>query len=360
MFDVVTEVLTDVGWKLSNLVCVTDKLATLGARNKLEYNAPRSILRKRYRGRMYRLRSRGVDLLLTPEHRIYASRSSSWRGKKGSYRRLDYPLQLRHIQDLLKRRKRFQKWAKWDGFSSKAIFTIPERVVTWSDRNFTRVYPKISIPIKVWLRFLGWYVSEGWTISNGSTTKIAYNYHDRNEINEVESSVRALKLPYRRDPVCFVLNKKQLGLWLNEHCGKRSNGKCVPDFIKTLPPELIRIFLSSLFLGDAGKTQTSYILASISRRLIDEVQVLLLKIGVASRILKPAKPGCSDRAKGRYPVHFVNWMKKRSEYIQTSRPESRVGCERWMPYRGTVVKFNIKNDIVFVRRNGIPVWCGAS
>lgn len=360
MFDAATEILTDVGWKLSNLVCKTDRLATLSIGNKIEYNVPRSVLRKRHRGKMYRLRSRGVDLLLTSDHKIYASRSSKWHGKKSPFLKIDFPLQLRSISELLGRRKRFQKWAKWGGSPYRTTFVIPKRVVTWPDRNMTRIYPKISIPIKAWLRFLGWYVSEGWTTSKGAMIKVAYNYNDRNEINEVEAAIRDLRLPYRRDPLCFVLSKKQLGLWLNEHCGKRSNEKRVPDFIKALPPELIRVFLSSLFLGDAGKTQSSYILASVSRRLIDEVQILLLKIGAASRVLKPAAPGQSDRAKGRYPVHFVNWMKERSKYAQTSKPESKVGCEKWIPYRGTVIKFNVKNNIIFIRRDGIPVWCGAS
>jgi replicative DNA helicase Mcm len=358
MFECTTEILTLRGWERVDAVQSGDSLATLTTSNTLEYHPCRAVSAIHYPGQMYRLRSRGVDLMVTPDHQLYVSRASSWTAAK-PYKKIDYPMGLRQIRELLGRRKRFQKWAEWSGEQLTDIFYIAERRTSSSWHYKTiKVYPSIPIPMCAWLDFLGWYVAEGWTINNGSTIKVAYNYHDAVEIKQVADTIKGIGCKARKAEACFVFHKTQIGLWLNANCGRRSNEKHIPDFIRHLPPDLIRVFLSSLFLGDAGKSKTSYILASVSRRLIDEVQVLLLKIGAASRVEKSVPPGQSARAKGRYPVHFVNWMKE-SRYIQTSKPGSKVFREELVPYDGQAVAFDVPNDIVFVRRNGIPVWCGA-
>lgn len=72
-YDPETEVLTANGWKRVADVTVYDKVATLDPdTDTFEYLNPVSITGYHHTGRMYRLRSTRVDLLVTENHKLYA------------------------------------------------------------------------------------------------------------------------------------------------------------------------------------------------------------------------------------------------------------------------------------------------
>jgi glycosyltransferase involved in cell wall biosynthesis len=71
-----TEVLTSDGWKLFKDVTYEDKIATLNPTlNNLEYHKPITIIKKKYRGNMFHQKSRSIDLLVTPQHDLWVSRT---------------------------------------------------------------------------------------------------------------------------------------------------------------------------------------------------------------------------------------------------------------------------------------------
>ncbi len=81
--------------------------------------------------------------------------------------------------------------------------------------------------------------------------------------------------------------------WLNELgiLGHRANGKFVPDVVFSLSRDSISLFLNRLFATDgwaslltSGQAQLGY--ASVSERLIRQVQHLLLRFGVIARLKK--------------------------------------------------------------------------
>ncbi|MBA0123987.1 replicative DNA helicase [Haloechinothrix sp. YIM 98757] len=97
----------------------------------------------------------------------------------------------------------------------------------------------------------------------------------------------------KRNPIASWLD--QLGLF-----GLRSHEKFVPDVVFQLPREQIALFLHHLWATDgsarwddtAGQARIYY--ASTSRRLVDNVSQLLLRVGVLSRIKRVHKPGYRD------------------------------------------------------------------
>jgi replicative DNA helicase len=106
----------------------------------------------------------------------------------------------------------------------------------------------------------------------------------------------------KRNPIAAWLDG--LGLF-----GKRSHEKFVPQAIFALPNDQVALFLRHLWATDgsvrwehiAGQAKIYY--ASTSRRLIDDVAQLLLRLGVQSRIMRVRKIGyrdcwhlCIDRA----------------------------------------------------------------
>jgi len=79
-YDTETEVLTADGWKYFNQLRLSDRVATLfhSAKGKeLRYTAPKKILRYDYDGNMYCIQNGEVDLLVTPNHRMYVATPSA-------------------------------------------------------------------------------------------------------------------------------------------------------------------------------------------------------------------------------------------------------------------------------------------
>lgn len=107
-----------------------------------------------------------------------------------------------------------------------------------------------------------------------------------------------LPAPYRlthgkRNPIAAWLDK--LGLF-----GKRSYEKFVPPEVFALPNDQVALFLNHLWATDgsvswdakAGQGRVYY--ASTSRRLIDDVNGLLARVGVFGRIKRARKAGYRD------------------------------------------------------------------
>ncbi len=107
-----------------------------------------------------------------------------------------------------------------------------------------------------------------------------------------------LPAPYRlmhgrRNPIAAWLDG--LGLF-----GLRSHEKCVPEPVFALPTEQVALFLRHLWTTDGsvrwddkfGGARIYY--ASTSRRLVDDVAGLLLRVGVLARIKRVRKAGYRD------------------------------------------------------------------
>ncbi len=97
----------------------------------------------------------------------------------------------------------------------------------------------------------------------------------------------------RRNPIAAWLDG--LGLF-----GKRSYEKFVPEAVFRAPNDQVALFLRHLWATDgsvrwehvAGQAKIYY--ASTSRRLVDDVAQLLLRLGVCSRIIRARKVGYRD------------------------------------------------------------------
>src|SRR5258708_17178289 len=71
-YDDQTDVLTRDGYKPWEQVMVTDELATLNPESgEIEYQRPMKIFSRFYEGEMYRVKSKHVDLVVTPDHRMW-------------------------------------------------------------------------------------------------------------------------------------------------------------------------------------------------------------------------------------------------------------------------------------------------
>lgn len=240
----------------------------------------------------------------------------------------------------------------------------------------------LLFPIKPFLRFLGFYVAEGYAYKKPDQPRannIAVAFNGITEDDMIRKLLTDIGLPIiiykkKNNPACAVANiyNTTLAEWLLKECGHLAWNKKVPDFIKELPPDYIEEFLTYLFIGDGRQAETSNILTTTSKQLSDEVQELLLKCGYAFRErfrdvniknknLKKkgvinGREICSKR-----DFYEINWLKKTEIEIDNSKVKNTKSFkEEWIDYDGFVYCVTVPNGIIYIRRNGKGLWCGNS
>lgn len=84
-YDEKTEILTLNGWKYFKDLNDGEIVATLNPKTHvLEYQKIADKISYDYDGKMYRLKNRGVDLLVTPNHNLYVAKGSYYDGSKNN------------------------------------------------------------------------------------------------------------------------------------------------------------------------------------------------------------------------------------------------------------------------------------
>ena len=381
-YDEQTEVLTDKGWKFFRDITKEDKIACLKQEQYLDYVSPTDIISYRYDGDMYRLKTRGVDLLVTPNHNLYVAKGSYYNGRYDPPKKKDYPFELTTYEKFFGKNKRFKKSAVWNkeeiqeitipGYSYTANMILTNKIV--QNKYISRKYikPEMKFFIDNFFKFLGWYVAEGCSSKSKGDIRIACNNTDggiEKEIiaNILDSCDIKIKTSMEdKSALTFNIYSKVLASWLSDNCGANSYLKKIPDCIKNASARQIRLFLESLFSGDGHKAETSYILTTVSKQLSDDVQECILKAGDVARIYKPRNHGPMQgigdptktyNAADRYEI---NWLTDSQDHNTQNKGLSSSSVERLEEYHGQVYCVTVPEHIIYVRRNGIPVWCGNS
>ena len=344
-----TEILTENGWKYFEHVNYNDAIATLNENGYLEYQKPTNIIKKPYKGKMYNFSSIKFDLLVTPDHQMYVKDK-----RKNNYIKRSAHKIGSGIWEL-------KRDAKWDG-RKRQYHIIPKYKNVWSSgrggkTKREKTLPKIKIPMNVWLKFLAYFVSEG-CASNYRISifqKFGSTYY--NDVIDIMEKVDVGRVRIRKRKDQIRINNVSVAKHLRETCGTKAWNKHVPNYVKQLPPSQLKIFITYLMRGDGhirergGYTERVYV--SCSKRLVDDVQEILLKMGISGNIQTRSGGKCFGgkyESKGYYVISFVlhNKPRIRKKHILTTH------------YDGMVYCVTVPNHIIYVRRNGKPIWCGNS
>jgi intein/homing endonuclease len=333
-----TEVLTKSGWKLIKDVNYGDEIATLNPETDIiEYQKPSNLFEFQYNGVMCHFDGRHLDLMVTPDHKVFISRYKSandW-----------YPYELARADSVLDEFVRFKKDGKWIG-EYQEYFTLPS-------------IPERQIPMNLWLQFFGWWISEGSiNIRKGTITKSS-NYQviisqskDANskKCEEIEELLEKLGWSWSYSQYKYYIQtgyNKQLCLYLSQF-GKARN-KYIPEELKQLPPEQLQILFYTLMEGDGHRNQYS----SVSKRLVDDIQEICLKLGYSADV------SCWNNR--RHPIwtvgiEKVNTKPRINEYRSN---RETFGSAELVNYDGIVYGITVpKYHIIYVRRNGKGCWVG--
>jgi thymidylate synthase (FAD) len=314
-FDAATEVLTDRGWRRFSALQRTERLATLNQETwNIEYQRPTDYFEYECDEPLFLVQSPYVNLAVTGEHWLYVGGS----GERG--------FRLRRAAEAAGRSLRFLRSGHWrgerPGATGTAVGEIAGPRVRLSGGGGGRVAsPALgvrarSVPLAPFLAFLGRYLAAGvcYAPPGGPGRVVLPQSGGTLEL------VGACGFAARTRDGQVVIEDASLYDYLGG-LGE-SHSKRIPRPLLDLDPESLHILRGALFQGRRR-------FATPSPQLAGDVQELLLKTG-ASGNLAQTRPG-------RYVVG------------------PRLAAE---PSAGKVWCVTVPNHIVYVRRDGVPVWAG--
>ncbi len=360
-YDEKTEVLTASGWKPVSAVTLLDEVYTLAPDGRIELVQPAATHVYPHSGRMYSLETTQASLCVTENHALYASVRTG--GNAKGYARGEGH-RLVPAADLAGRRYRLKRDGVWVGQSPVTV-TLPAIIVpAGQGGRGTREMPAKEIPVATYAMILGAFLAEGNTFDGGDSG--------------CGFDITQIKQPNRQ---LLLDTLDALGVAYSEHGNEekvrvygrqwyehfKPLGYCYEKYI---PPEVfswgiedLRTLYRWMMWGDGSVTGEAY--HTTSPRLADDVQRLALLLGYSANI--KYHPPTRGKIKGKeYDFRARYWV---SIYRSKNRPEINHGhnkrqsgqTEGWVDYDGLVYCVTLpRNHVLYVRRNGKPVWCGNS
>ena len=369
-YDDETEVLTTEGWKPWPKVDGSEVFGTLNpVTGELEYQQATEVFHADYKGPMYHVRSEQVDLLVTPNHRMWVQRCDTQAAKRGEQR-----FAIEPAENILHKRVKYQKCARWLGHSpDRVVIPATHRTYQIHDGSppSTRHYPAVSFPLEPFAKFLGYYLAEGCV--NGHNICLAQN---RGPIlDRMAETIRAMGLSaYLPATGNGAVRTQCLPLRDMLALLGHSYEKRVPAIVGAWAPPAIRIFLEAMIEGDGNVHPTSghRVIYTASRDMADDLQVLAIKAGWSANIRVDDRTGLErtmpngQRFRNLRPCYIVSILKRRltplvnnNRHVVPDRYKNDDGNnDAMISYEGSVHCVKVPSGLLFVRRNGLPVVSG--
>lgn len=231
----------------------------------------------------------------------------------------------------------------------------------------SRILPKIDMPMDDYLMLLGMYLSEGHSYSS----KKNGDYYI--EITQIKSENRARMIKMLQQAniefaeVCYGTKVRIIGKQIQKHFSRfgLSYKKYIPQELFKLQPQQLRILYEWLMWGDGCRTGSSHSYCTTSPQLADDVQKLLLHIGMSGKITK-TEVGTMEimgricKCRPRYDISVTRT--KLTPTINHGHTNEQGGqLERYVEYTGEVYCVELsKNHTLYTRHNGKVHWSGNS
>lgn len=330
-----TEVLTKEGWKKFNALNKDDEVMTFNHKTSLlNFEKPKKIYWMPYKGKMFYFKHRTVDLLVTPNHRMLFEQ------RKENKKRFVLEAQAYKGEHCI------LQGGKWRGKDLK-YFELPEL-----DYKFNRKILAKKIPFDIWSKFLSIYLAEGYVAKEKNALRIyiCQTSHSQH-LKKIKEILEAMPyvVSYEKNNKKFRINSTQLGKALL-HFG-HSYEKFVPSYVKEATPKIIKQFLEAFCLGDGDIHNGNMRLCSSSKRMMDDFQELILKLGYSSIIYTDKRRTMvSPLNKKVYPAGPI--------YSLEVKKRNKVSIRKELNHYGTVNNYNghvgcvtVSTGFVVIRRN---------
>jgi hypothetical protein len=389
-----TEVLTRRGWILWPDVKDNDEFLTRGHDRKatLRYEKASRIVRQPYRGDMIHFEGNYVDILVTPEHRMF-----------GRYRGERQDELLKHRVDhfcysdpCFSKATSVAKYTKnspgqykfciptngtwvgelpnsYDPRTGKIILSVPKDQPRKKGQWDVNIEP-VTVDLKDWVAFLGIYIAEGSahyvqaakrvkgirSKGNHSPYEVRISQQTTSEAYEdIGALLRRLPFAWEEQEKGFGVASRLLAAILGDY---NTYDKHVPDWVKQLPPEYLEIFFEWACRGDGHHYESgSRSYWTVSKQLADDMVEIVVKLGRDVQASCKKQTGSKMwklNAERQAPIYLVS----EHMFYQPHAVSPYKSLTNWSveKYDGQVYCCTVSSGVVMVRRAGKTAWCGQS
>jgi DNA polymerase elongation subunit (family B) len=320
-----------------------------------------------YKGEMVHIDHKYVDQKITPNHKVLTEEHNGHRSHGYSWK---------DAEDMFKNknRHRLPGNAALDQGVYNEVFSLEEHLdlmdvddVKVEVRDGTRMLKDTRqqsrwIPAEYdmedWLRFLGWYISEGhlykserkdygYTVRGESYTIGIGNKTERHR-DDIRALLDRMGLTYHEDQNGFKISCKPIFDLLIRQCGKNSYEKRVPGWCFYIPHRQLKSLFKALYKGDGdsiyGNSGARY--STVSKQLAEDMVQLAFHCGLRARI------GAVDD--GCYRV-FIQHNDEGDGPVVKDKDRKKID------YEGSIHCITVAdNHTVLAGRNGKFGWTGQS
>ncbi len=351
------DVLTTDGWIGVDKLTTAHKVACLIDGEKLKYINPTSIQSYDCNEEIYVVDSNQVNLKVTKNHRMYVSTRDSYK----------YKIEL--AQDIYQRQIRYLKNCKTTEFDDNEELDIfylegskPEK------REFK---------MDSFLKFFGIWIAEGWCDQAHGVEFAAHKQRVKDALEEVCRELNFTIFKHRDKKDDALLNKwavrdNQLIHFMEQYSVGAVN-KFLPEWVWNLNQKQCRILIDGMMLGDGHtmKNGTRRYDTS-SKRLANDFQRLCLHAGYSTNITIKCKKGYEaiGRTGKNKDVIFrastdayrMSIIEVQNNPLVNKNKGTGLILDKYEHYEGKVYCCTVPTDdgVIYVRRGGMPVWCGNS
>ncbi|MBI2136467.1 hypothetical protein HYU06_05330 [Candidatus Woesearchaeota archaeon] len=339
-YDDKTQILTKNGWKLFKDLTKNEAVATLNPEtNELVYQQIEQKTEYKYSGKMVYFKNKRINLLVTPEHNIWAKKITN---HSDSIYKNQFEFE-KAINLVSRENVQIKAIKRWKG-QEKKYFLLP-RI---NRKKYSHLWQLHKIRMDIWLEFLGYYISEGCFCYD----KGHHNIYVAQSLKSkhYEKIKKCLNKIYHwgYNSGSFKLSNKQLFEYLKQF-GKAKD-KFIPQELLGVSERQLKILFEALMRGDGTYRSKQYKYTTVSKKLADNVQELGLKLGYSVTTSKEVSnnPNHND-------VYYVRLNKgSKTSYIRKN--QSSLIYYRGKVYCVTVPKYNL----LCVKRDEKIVFSGNS
>lgn len=360
-----TDILTRTGWRPIAEVQVGEEVLSRAADGTAGYYPVLKTFRYRAR-EVVHFEGKSIDLLATPNHNMLVEDRVGGAGTRfvpaGEFV------------------KNYPKGKRWPALSWTSI-PLTSRI------DGERPETIYGIPAFAYVRFLGWYISEGWAgkvrankhrLKSGIEVDYgpawsSFGIAQSKEANpkkclQIEQDIEACGFTWRRgeNQTGYTVHGRSMPRMFKEELRSMAGcrNKRIPRHVFALAPEYLEALLETMMAGDghmrkrAHQRQSHGVYFTTSQQLADDVQELCQRIGLRATITQRAATmgGAINGRPIRGVAEGYSVSINRKPNVQVLKLKRQLE-----PYDADVACVEVApHHTIYVRRNGKPVWVGNS
>ena len=351
-YDSETEILTrDRGWVRFAELNGTDAVATRNPHTReFEWQRPTHYTNEFYQGEMYHFRSRAMDLLVTPNHRMLISITKA--DNSGTNEKVVAAEEFHRGNN---HERKIPVTSRWSG----GIEVGPVKFAGNPGDPF-------EISGDDYCALMGAYLAEG-NLRSAGGIEVA-----QQRISKGFAAYETLFTRINGRPGhngrAFVIGRKSLTAHFKQFGHAAS--KFVPECIRNAPQRQLRIFWDYFVLGDGYLTENvnrsgrgnhpefATSIVTTSRRLADHLVEIGQKLGFSVSVSEREERDQLMSANKKVKPYISHCQ--RAYRLRVRHSVAMCAASSPVSYQGTVHCVTVPNGIVYVRRNGKPCWSGNS